>query len=37
MPIEIVRASMANDLAHQELDRIIQDGYKLNTAYFGTK
>ena len=35
MPLEAVKAIIANELAHQELDRIILNGYTLNTAYFG--
>ena len=26
---------LANDLAHKEMDRIIQDGFKINPEYFG--
>ena len=32
---EAVKANIANDLAHRDLDAIILNGYKLNTAYFG--
>ncbi len=35
MPLEMARAMIANELAHNELDGIILNGYKLNTAYFG--
>ena len=35
MPLEAVKAIIANELAHKELDRIILNGYTLNTAYFG--
>lgn len=35
MSLEMVKGIIANDLAHQELDAVIRDGYKLNTAYFG--
>jgi parvulin-like peptidyl-prolyl isomerase len=32
---EAVKASIANELAHRELDGIILNGYTLNAAYFG--
>lgn len=32
---EAVKANIANDLAHRDLDAVILNGYKLNTAYFG--
>ena len=35
LPLEAVKAVIANELAHKELDGIILNGYKLNTAYFG--
>ncbi|MCV2368654.1 peptidylprolyl isomerase [Roseateles oligotrophus] len=35
MPLAAVKAVIANDLAHKELDGIILNGYKLNTVYFG--
>jgi parvulin-like peptidyl-prolyl isomerase len=35
LAMESVRPSIANELAHQELDGVILHGYKLNTAYFG--
>jgi parvulin-like peptidyl-prolyl isomerase len=35
LPYDAVKTSIANGLAHAQLDRLILDGYKLNTAYFG--
>ena len=35
MPLDAVKAMIANDLAHKDLDGVILNGYKLNTAYFG--
>ena len=35
MALEAVKAMIANELAHKDLDGIILNGYKLNTAYFG--
>ena len=35
MPLPTVKAALANEMAHREMDRIIQDGYKINQAYFG--
>lgn len=35
IPFDMVKAALANELAHAELDRLILNGYKLNTAYFG--
>lgn len=35
MPLEAVKGILANEMAHAELDRLILNGYKLNTAYFG--
>lgn len=35
MAYDTIKAAIANDLAHKELDRLIADGYKLNSAYFG--
>lgn len=32
---EAVKAAIANELAHRELDGIILNGYTLNAAYFG--
>lgn len=30
-----LKAAMANELAHKEMERIIHNGYKVNPAYFG--
>ena len=35
MPLPTVKAALANEMAHREMDRIILDGYKINQAYFG--
>ncbi len=35
MPLDAVKAMIANELAHKDLDGVILNGYKLNTAYFG--
>ena len=35
MPLGAVKAMIANELAHKDLDGIILNGYKLNMAYFG--
>nr|WP_295079593.1 peptidylprolyl isomerase [uncultured Roseateles sp.] len=35
LPLDTVKAMIANELAHRDLDAIIRDGYTLNTAYFG--
>lgn len=35
LPLDTVKAMIANELAHRDLDTIIRDGYTLNTAYFG--
>jgi|CXWL01.1.fsa_nt_gi peptidyl-prolyl cis-trans isomerase C len=35
MKFDAIKGVLANELAHQDLDRIILNGYKLNTAYFG--
>jgi len=35
MPLESVKAVVANELAHRDMDAIIRNGYKLNDAYFG--
>ena len=35
MALTAVKAALANEMAHKEMDRIIQDGYKINQAYFG--
>ena len=37
MPYDMVKASIANDMAHADLDKLILNGYKLNSAYFGGK
>jgi parvulin-like peptidyl-prolyl isomerase len=34
-PFESVRDVVANDLAHQEIDRILAGGFKMNEEYFG--
>jgi len=34
MPFAAVRALIANELAHREIDAIIQNGFKLNDDYF---
>lgn len=36
MKLDAVRAVMANDLAHKEMETILLNGYKLNAGYFGT-
>jgi hypothetical protein len=35
LPFELTKAMIANDLAHNDMDAIVQNGYKLNAAYFG--
>ena len=35
LSLDAVKAIVANDLAHKDLDAIILNGFKLNTAYFG--
>ena len=35
MPFDSVKASLANELAHRDMEAIIKNGYQLNTAYFG--
>ncbi len=35
MPLESVKAAIANELAHQEMDTLLLNSYKLNEAYFG--
>ena len=35
MPFDSVKASLANELAHRDMDAIIKNGYKLNEVYFG--
>jgi peptidyl-prolyl cis-trans isomerase C len=35
MALKAVKAALANEMAHKEMDRIIRDGYKINAAYFG--
>ena len=35
MALTAVKAELANEMAHKEMGRIIQDGYKINQAYFG--
>ena len=34
IPLADVRAQIANELAHRELERILDGGFKLNEAYF---
>ncbi len=34
MPFAAVKAMIANDLAHREMDAILQNGFTLNDAYF---
>jgi len=34
---DAIKASIANDLAHADLDKLILNGYTLNTAYFDSK
>ncbi len=36
LKLDAVRAVMANDLAHKEMETILVNGYKLNAGYFGT-
>ena len=36
LKLAAVRAVMANDLAHKEMETILSNGYKLNAGYFGT-
>jgi len=33
-PLADVKAALANDLAHREMEQILDKGYKLNAAYF---
>ena len=35
MPFDSVKAALANELAHNDMNAIIKNGYKLNEAYFG--
>jgi peptidyl-prolyl cis-trans isomerase C len=35
MSFDTMKASIANDLAHRQLDAVVQNGYTLNAAYFG--
>ena len=35
MQLEAVKGTLANELAHRDLDQIIANGFKLNMAYFG--
>lgn len=35
LPLPSAKAMIANELAHKDMDAIIQDGYTLNEAYFG--
>ena len=35
MPFDSVKAALANELAHRDMEAIIKNGYKLNEAYFG--
>jgi peptidyl-prolyl cis-trans isomerase C len=35
MAFDVMKATIANDLAHRKLDAFILNGYTLNTAYFG--
>lgn len=35
LPLEAVKGTLANELAHQEMDRIVLNGYRLNASYFG--
>jgi peptidyl-prolyl cis-trans isomerase C len=34
MAFDVVKANIANELAHRKLDEVVQNGYTLNTAYF---
>jgi peptidyl-prolyl cis-trans isomerase C len=34
MAFDVVKASIANELAHRKLDDVVLNGYTLNTAYF---
>jgi hypothetical protein len=35
MAFDVMKASIANDLAHRQLDAVVKNGYTLNAAYFG--
>ncbi len=35
MAFDAMKATIANDLAHRQLDAVVQNGYSLNMAYFG--
>ena len=35
MPFDSVKASLANELAHRDMEAFLLKGYKLNEAYFG--
>jgi peptidyl-prolyl cis-trans isomerase C len=35
MSFDVMKASIANDLAHRQLDAVVLNGYTLNAAYFG--
>jgi parvulin-like peptidyl-prolyl isomerase len=35
MSFDVMKATIANDLAHRQLDALILNGYTLNAAYFG--
>lgn len=37
MPYDMAKAAIANELAHAQMDKLIQGGFKLNTAYFDSK
>ena len=37
MPFDSVKASLANELAHRDMEAIIKNGYQLNEAYFGQR
>jgi peptidyl-prolyl cis-trans isomerase C len=35
MSFDAMKGTIANDLAHRQLDAVVQNGYTLNAAYFG--
>jgi parvulin-like peptidyl-prolyl isomerase len=37
MPFDAMKAVIANEMAHAYLDKLILNGYTLNTAYFDGK
>jgi parvulin-like peptidyl-prolyl isomerase len=37
VPLEAVKAMVANELAHRDMESFVHNGYKLNDDYFGKK